>query len=39
MVFNGETFKNNFIFLPAYFLIIWFMKSLKNFVKAAVLKI
>ena len=39
MIFNGETFRNNLIFLPAYFLIMWFMRSPKNFVKIAILKI
>ena len=38
-IVNGETFRNNFIFLPAYSLVIWFMRSSKNFVKIAILKI
>ena len=29
MIVNGETFKNNFIFLLAYSLIMWLMRSSK----------
>jgi hypothetical protein len=35
---NGETFRNYFIFLPAYSLTIWVMRSSKNFEKIAILK-
>ena len=38
-IVNGETFRNNSIFLPAYSLTMWFMRSSKNFVKIAILKI
>ena len=30
-IFNGEKFKNDFIFLPAFYLIMWLMKSSKIF--------
>ena len=30
---------NNFIFLPAFYLIMWVMKASKNFGKKAILKI
>ena len=30
---------NNFIFLPAFYLIMWVMKASKNFGKTAILKI
>ena len=39
MIFNSETFRNDFIFLPAYSLVMWFMRSPQNFFKIATLKI
>ena len=38
-IVKGETFRNYFIFSPAYSLIMWFIRSSKNFVKIAILKI
>ena len=34
MIFNCETFRENLIFLPAYSLIMWFMRSPKNLTEA-----
>ena len=39
IIVNGETLRNNFFFLPANSLVMWFMRSSKNFVKIAFLKI
>ena len=39
MIVNGETFRNYFIFLPAYSPIMWLMRSAKNFEKKDILKI
>ena len=39
MIFNNETFRNHFLFLPAYSLIIYVMRSPVNFEKIAILKI
>ena len=38
-IVNDERFRNCFIFLPAYSLIIYVMRSPKNFEKIAILKI
>ena len=38
-IVNGETFRNNFMVLPAYSLVMWLMRSSKNFLKIAILKI
>ena len=35
---KGETFRNNLVFLPAYSLVMWYMRPPMNFVKIAVLK-
>ena len=37
--FDDVQFRNYFIFLPAFYLIIWLMKSPKNFEKTSILKI
>ena len=37
--FDGEQFRKYFISLPAFYLIIWLMKSPKNFEKTSILKI
>ena len=39
IIVNSELFRNNFISLPTYSLIMWFIRSQKNFVKIAILKI
>ena len=39
VISNDETFRNYFISLPAYSLVIWLMRSPKNFEKRANLKI
>ena len=39
VIVNGETFRNCFISLTAYSLIIWVMRPPKNFEKIAILKI
>ena len=38
MIFNDEKFRNYFISLPAYFIIMWLMRSPKNFENIANLK-
>ena len=37
--FDGVQFRKYFISLPAFYLIIWLMKSPKNFEKTSILKI
>ena len=37
--FDGVQFRKYFISLPAFYLIIWLMKSPKNFEKTYILKI
>ena len=32
-IVNGETLRNYFLFLPAYSLIMWLMRTTKNFEK------
>ena len=39
MIFNSETFRNYFISSSAYSLIMWLMRSPKNYEKIANLKI
>ena len=39
MIFNGETFRNYFLSLPAYSLIEYVMTSPKKFEKVAILKV
>ena len=39
IIVNCETFRNYFISLPAYSLIIWVMRSPKNFETIVILKI
>ena len=39
MIVNGETFRNYFIFSPAYSLIMWLMRSSKNFEKVVILRV
>ena len=38
-IFDGVQFRKYFISLPAFYLIIWLMKSPKNFEKTSILKI
>ena len=39
MIVIGEKFRNYFIFSPAYFPIMWLMRSSKNSEKIVILKV
>ena len=39
MILNDETFRNYLVFTFAYLVIMWLMRSQKNFEKIAILKI
>ena len=39
MILNDETFRNYLVFSSAYSLIMWLMRSPKNFEKIAILKL